>query len=50
MASLNMCILLDSEILLQFEEWSSPERIVCMCVKGKQELEVCVYNTDTTAM
>ena len=50
-ASLNMCILLDSEILSRFEEWrSSPERILCTCVKGKQELEVCIYNTHTTAI
>ena len=30
---------------------SSPERIlICRCVKGKQELEVCIYNTHATAM
>ena len=51
-----MRILLDSEILSQFVEWrSSPERILCTCVKGKQELEVCIivqhsYNSEVSIL
>ena len=39
-----------SNSILDIEMRSSPERILCRCVKGKQELEVCIYNTHTTAM
>ena len=39
-----------STSVLDIEMRSSPERILCTCVKGKQELEVCIYNTHTTAM
>ena len=38
-----------STSILDIEMRSSPERILCTCVKGKQELEVCIYNTHTTA-
>ena len=39
-----------STSVLDIEMRSSPERILCTCVKGKQELEVCIYKTHTTAM
>ena len=39
-----------STSVLDVEMRSSPERILCTCVKGKQKLEVCIYNTHTTAM
>ena len=32
-----------STSILDIEMRSSPERILCRCLKGKQELEVCIY-------
>ena len=34
-----------STSILNIEMRSSPERILCACVKGKQELEVCILYT-----
>ena len=42
-------LIYQSTSVLEIEMRSSPERILCTCVKGKQELEVCIYNTHTTA-
>ena len=43
-------LIFQSTSILDIEMRSSPERILCRYVKGKQELEVCIYNTHTTAM